>query len=157
MTSRFNSKILPTILIGSVLMVSACATVNPKETIANKTDEATRTTLEKGKFETPPVLNTEPQPASVAKMIEPVKTASEAIPDAAQAPKTTATRITQKEKSVNVRTAPAIKSRVVAVLKRGQSIEVLEEKDGWLKVTWHKGNAVKQGWLKKIFVEGYEQ
>ena len=152
MTTSFNSKIQSTILIGSLLMVSACASFNSGETIASKTDEAARIAIEKAKLETPP----EP-PASVTTVIEPVKTAPETAPDAAQAPKSAVARINQKEPLVNVRTAPSLKSRVVAVLKRGQSIEVLETKDSWVKITWHKGRAVKQGWLKKAFVEGYEQ
>lgn len=151
MTNSFNSKIKSTILLASVLMISACASFNTGETIAGKTDQATSVAIEKGKRET-----LEP-PATAAQAIEPVNTASVTAPDNSESAKPAVTRINQKEPYVNVRTSPSVKSRIVGVLKRGQSIEVLETKDNWVKITWNKGRTVKQGWLKKMFVEGYEQ
>lgn len=153
MTTSFNNKIQSTILLGSVLMISACASFNTDETVAETTDQATRIAIEKGKLETP----LESPPASAAKTIEPVNTATVTAPENAQPAKTRAAHINQKEPYVNVRTSPFVKSRVAGVLKRGQSIEVLETKENWVKISWHKGRAVKQGWLKKMFVEGYEQ
>lgn len=145
MTTSFNNKIQSTILLGSVLMISACASLD--------TGETTHTAIEKGALETP----LETPPARAAQAIEPVKTASVAAPENSQPAKSAVTHINQKEPYVNVRTSPFVKSRVVGVLKRGQSIEVLETKDNWVKITWQKGRSVKQGWLKKMFVEGYEQ
>lgn len=152
MTTSFNNKIQSTLLLASVLMISACASLNTGETVADTTDQTARMAIEKGKIETQP----EP-PAIAAQMIEPADTASVRAPENAQSAKSAVTRINQKEPYVNVRTAPSIKSRIAGVLKRGQSIEVLETKDNWVKISWHKGRAVKQGWLKKMFVEGYEQ
>lgn len=152
MASKLGRRIQTILFIGSVLIVSACATTNSKETIINKTDETARVTIEKGKFETPPPLT---QPATPQPVIEPGKTVSQTEKDAAQAAK--ATRINPNEPFVNVRSAPSIKSRNIAVLKGGYDIEVLEVKDVWVKIKWMKGNAAKQGWLKKRLVEGYEQ
>lgn len=128
-----------------MLMMSACASLD--------TGETTHTAIEKGTLETP----LESPPASAAKAIEPVNTATVTAPENAQPAKSAVTHINQKEPYVNVRTSPFVKSRVAGVLKRGQSIEVLETKDNWVKISWHKGRSVKQGWLKKMFVEGYEQ
>jgi uncharacterized protein YgiM (DUF1202 family) len=154
MTTRFSSKIQSVILIGSVLMVSACATNNTGETIANKTDDSAHAIPEKAKVAPPP----EPQRPSAKKVIEPVKTVSAQAPVvAAPAAKATIAKITPKEQFVNIRGKASVKSRKIAVLNGGHSIEILEEKDGWLKIKWQKGDAVKQGWLKKRFVEGYEE
>ncbi len=152
MTFIFNRKIQSITLLGSVLLISACATIQSGETVANRTDQASRVVLEKGKFETPPEL-----PASAVKVAEPVNSAPAKVPDTAQPAQPAATHINQKEPLVNVRTSPSTKSRVAGVLKKGQSVEVLETKDNWVKISWQKGSAVKQGWLKRMFVEGYEQ
>lgn len=149
MITSFNNKIQSTILLGSVLMMSACASFNTGETIADKTDQATSVAIEKGKLETP-------LKSPVSAAIEPVNTASVTLENAPSA-KPAVTRINQKEPYINVRTASSVKSRIVGVLKRGQSIEVVETKDNWVKISWNKGRAMKQGWLKKMFVEGYEQ
>jgi len=151
MTPKLGTRIQTLLLISSVLIVSACATTNPKETITNKTDETASITIEKGKSETPPAPS---QPVAAPKATEPVKTVSQAKNDAAQAAKTT--RINPKERSVNVRTSSSVKSRLAAVLEGGQTIEVLEARRGWLKIKWQNGDAVKQGWINKSFVEGYE-
>lgn len=152
MTSGFNRKIQATILIGSILMVAACASTKTGETIANQTDQAARIALEKGKLETLP----EPT-AGAAKVVEPVNTAPVTALDGSQATKSAVARINQKEPLVNVRTAPTARSRVVAVLKKGQEVEVLENKYGWLKIKWKHGATLKHGWMNKSFVEGYEQ
>jgi uncharacterized protein YgiM (DUF1202 family) len=154
MTTRIGSIIRSLLLIGSVLIVSACASTTPREVVANKTDETARVVIEKGKFDTPPAL---PQPAAPRPMMEPVKTASQTAQVTAQVSPANIARIHPKERSVNIRTSPSVKSRIVAKLKGGHSIEVLETRDNWLKVKWQKGAAVRQGWLKRRFVEGYEQ
>jgi uncharacterized protein YgiM (DUF1202 family) len=141
------------ILIGSVMMVSACATTNTAETVANKTDEPSRVVLEAGKFENPPAL---PQSAATPPVSEPAKSAGEKANEVSQAPATTISRINPKERFVNIRTAPSSKSKIVAVLKGGHSIEILETKDSWLKVKWVKGDVVKQGWMSKRFVDANE-
>ena len=144
MTPKLGNR-MQTLLL--VLIVSACATTNPKVTITNKTDEA----AQKGKSETPPAPS---QPAAAPKATEPIKIVSQAEKDAAQATKTT--RINPKERSVNVRTSSSMKSRLSAVLEGGQPIEVLEARRGWLKIKWQNDGAEKQGWINKIYVEGYE-
>jgi len=152
MITRFNSKIQSTILIGSVLMISACASFKTGEAIADKADGTTRTTIGKGTFETPPEI----QQSSIKKGIGQNSTTSKAASDTPQASTATVTRINQKEPYVNIRSAPSSKSRSLAVLKGGHSLEVLETRDSWVKISWQKGDAVKQGWLKKRFVEGYK-
>lgn len=156
MTTRIGSKIQTTMLLGSVLMISACASITTSDTnksaeaVVGRTDEATHTTIQKGKFETPPEI----QLSTVNKSAASGNSVSEAIPNATQTATASATRINHKEASVHVRHAPTAKSRSIAILKAGQPIEVLETRDSWVKITWQKGNAVKQGWLKKVFVEG---
>jgi len=156
MTTRFGSRFRSTILIGSVLTLSACASVNSGDsvksgaTIPGKADDTTRTTIQKGKFENPPDI----QLSSMNKAAHSGTMASEAAPDTAHPAKASTSRINQKEASVNVRSSPSAKSRSIAVLKAGQAIEILETRDNWIKITWQKGNSTKQGWMNKAFVEG---
>jgi uncharacterized protein YgiM (DUF1202 family) len=156
MPTRFGRKIESTILIGSILTLSACASVNTSDsgkkeaTIAKKADDTTRTTIQKGKFENPPEM----QLSGMNKTDEYANTSSETATYSAHTSKANATRINHKESSVNARSAPSAKSRSIAVLKAGQAIEVLETKDNWVKITWQKGNSAKQGWMNKAFVEG---
>lgn len=156
MTTRFGNKMQATLLVASVLMVSACASIKAGDsnksgaTVADKADEATRTTIAKGKFETPPEI----QLSSVKKSAESANSYSEAVPDTAHPSQLSSSRINQKEASVNVRSTPSAKSRSIAVLTAGQPIEVMETRDSWVRITWLKGDTVKQGWLKKAFVEG---
>ena len=151
MTIRFSSKIQSALLIGSVLMVSACATNNAGNTIASKPVDSP-TVPQKAKVAPPPE---QPKP-SAKKVTEPVKTVSLAPVVPAKVTKAAGIRISPKEKLVNIRSMASVKSRKVAVLEGGHPIEVLEKKDSWLKIKWQKGDVVKQGWLKKAFVEGYE-
>jgi uncharacterized protein YgiM (DUF1202 family) len=157
MASRFGSKIQLAILIGIVLVMSACASVktgdsgNSAAVVSNKTDDTTRTTIVKGKFENPPEI----QQSSPKKVSESDKYVSDSSPNSSRSTKANATRISQKEALVNVRSTPSTKSKSVAVLKAGQPIEVLETRDSWAKITWQQGDAVKMGWTKKAFVEGY--
>ena len=153
MSSRFGSMIQSTLLVGSVLVLSACVTTNSAETAkpdVTLTDETTRTVIAAGKFETPPEI----QSASMTKMVSAVDTASQPASVGERTPGTTGTRISDKETFVNVRSAPSTKSRVLAVLKAGQKIQIQETRDSWIKISWQQGDANKQGWLKKIFVEG---
>jgi uncharacterized protein YgiM (DUF1202 family) len=144
-----------TILIGLFLTLSACASVNTSDpgkketTKAEKADDTTRTTIQKGKFENPPEM----QMNSVNNTPDSANTPSETAPYSSHTSKSGTTRINQKEASVNVRSTPSAKSRSVAVLKAGQAIEVLETRDNWVKITWQKGNSAKQGWMNKAFVE----
>lgn len=153
MTNRFNSRIQTTLLISSMLMVSACASFKSGETVANKADVASNVTLGKGKFETPPQI---PQ-TNAAKVNETIKTAVETPPVTTPPSNPNNTRINSREPYVNTRTAPSARSRVVAVLKQGQEVEVLEKKHGWLKLKWQHGQSEKTGWMNKSFVEGFEQ
>ena len=157
MPVRFRSRIQVMILIGSGLMVAACATVKTNETNTNITHDTTRLTIEKGKLETPPAMTAEPQPVAPTKASEPVKTASDTAPDVTRTARITVTRIKQEETFVNVRTAPSVRSRNFAVIKGGQTVEVLITMDRWLKIKWQKGDAVMQGWINKKFVEAYDQ
>jgi uncharacterized protein YgiM (DUF1202 family) len=157
MATRLGGKIRTLILIGSVLVVSACATSKTNEANTSKTDETSSITIEKGKFEAPPEIKGAPQPATSAVAVDPAKNASATAPDAGQAAKANITRVNTKEKLVNVRTAPSTKSRTLAVLKGGQTIEILETKQSWLKIKWQAGDVAKQGWMNRRFVEGYEQ
>jgi uncharacterized protein YgiM (DUF1202 family) len=155
MTTRFGSTFQSTILFSTVLLLSACASINTTDsgnsgsTVVNKADETTRTTIQKGKFENPPEM----QMTSVNNTTEHAITPSETSPYSAHTTKTGTARINQKETSVNVRSTPSAKSRSVAVLKAGQAIEVLETRDNWVKISWQKGNSTKQGWMNKAFVE----
>ena len=153
MDTRLISRIQSLILIGCTVVISACATANTSETVVAKTDDSPRSAPEKGNVEPSPAL---PQSATPLVVTGPVKIVVEAT-EMAQPAKTITTRINPKEPFVNVRNAPSIKSRNIAVIMGGQTIEILEAKDVWVKIIWKKGEVVKQGWLKKRFVEGYEQ
>jgi len=153
MTIRFGGKIQSTIFLGSVLTMSACASNNSGASITNKTGETPRAAVEQGRPGTPAES---PSPGA-KRGSEPGKASAKADPDTAQAARGNATRINPKEPYVNIRSAPSLQSRTVAVLKGGHSLEVLEIRDTWMMVKWLKGDLVKQGWLKKRFVEGYEK
>ena len=146
-----------------MLMVSACASFKTAdstktgETIANTADDTTRSTIEKGKSVTPSDSAGIPQQSGAAKAGDPGNSATVAGRDTVQTSRVIMTRISPKEPYVNIRTEPSAKSRKIAVLKGGHSIEVLETRDSWVKVQWQKGNAVKQGWMKKSFVEANYQ
>lgn len=146
MATILNRNIRLMLLIGSVLMMSACTKVNTADTVAAKTDETARATMDKGKSDS---SQTGATPAAT----EQVNSADKAATVNTDLPKTVTSRITPKEPFVNVRKAPSLKSRPRAVLAGGQHVEILEEKNDWVKIKWQKGNAVKQGWLKKRFVE----
>ncbi len=150
MATILNRNIRLMLLIGSVLMMSACTKVNTAETIAAKTDETARATMDKGKSDTSHSLQQAGAPPAAT---EQVNSADKAATVNTDLPKTVTSRITPKEPFVNVRKAPSLKSRPRAVLTGGQHVEILEEKNDWVKIKWQKGNAVKQGWLKKRFVE----
>lgn len=161
MTTILGSRIQSTLLIGSVMMISACAAtksgdaIKTGETIVGKTEETTLATSGKVALDAP----IDKQPAGAKKVLEPGNTGSRTTPETpetTQAPKAAVTRIKPKEPYVNIRSEPSAKSRSIAVLKGGHSIEVLETKDSWVKITWQKGNAMKQGWMKKSFAEGHE-
>lgn len=158
MTTGLERTIQTAILIAATLLTSACAalqtgdSIKNAETIASKTEETTRTTIEKGAFENPPEII---QLSRKATAVEPLTNTPQSAADHVQVSKPALTRITPKEPYVNIRTAPSLKSRNVAILKGGHSIEILETQDSWVKVSWHKGNSVKQGWMKKAFAEGY--
>lgn len=154
MTTKPCRNVLTILLISSVLTISACATSNPKESITNKTSETGRLTIEKGTPGTPPNPT---QPVATSQVGAPDKTAAEAAREAAHPPRTLTSRINPKDTFVNVRSAPSVKSRNIAVLKGGQTVEILEVRDVWMKVKWQTGDVAKQGWLKKRFVEGYDQ
>jgi len=153
MITKVNRITLSALFIGSVLMISACANVKTTETVAAKTDETARVAIEKAGVETHPALQQPDSPIAT----EPVKSADEAITGTAQPPKAITSRIKSKEPFVNVRTAPSLKSRRLAVLVGGQQVEILDKKNVWVKVKWLKGNVVKQGWLKKRFVESSDE
>lgn len=153
MTTRFSSGVQSVILIGSALLITACATTNPETPV--KTTEAVaessaRTTLPKGKFSEPPDIH----PATMTKMIAAEDSASNALPDHEQPFGKSGTRINSKESQINVRSAPSTKSAVLAVLKSGQAIQVLESKEGWVRISWMQGISPRNGWIKKTFVEG---
>jgi uncharacterized protein YgiM (DUF1202 family) len=137
-------------------MISACASFkdnnSPKiaGTIANNTDGTTSTTIQKGRFENPPEI----QLSSNKKGNESGDTDSQTATDTIAPPKTYISRVSLKEKRVNVRTAPSVKSRSIAVLKGGHSVEILETQDSWVKIQWQQSNTFKRGWMKKAFVEG---
>ena len=159
MTTRCNSSFQAALLIGSVLMVAACSTGTTTDAIkngesiaANQADSSARAAIEKGKPETPPELH----PTGSLAATEPNTTAPPAAAETTQAPRASATRINHKERYVNVRSAPSAKSRVLAVLRDGHSVEVVETRDGWVKIAWHRGKAVHHGWMKNVFVAGYE-
>jgi hypothetical protein len=149
MTTSFNSKIQSSILICSVLMISACTFVKSGSTTAG----APGIPIEGSNPETPPVSTEEPQPASTARVTVRERQIS---PDSAQSPKPARTRITPKERYVNIRSAPSTEGKTIAVFKGGHSLHILETKDNWVKTQWSKNGIVKQGWLKKRFVEEYE-
>jgi len=155
MTTRFGSKLQSTILFGTVLLISACASFNSADsgkseaTTARKADDTTRTTIQKGKFENPPEM----QMSRMRTANETAKSTSQSAQDTSNTTRANTARINQKEASVNVRSAPSAKSRSIAVLKAGQTIEVLDTRDNWVKITWQKGNSAKQGWMNKAFVE----
>jgi uncharacterized protein YgiM (DUF1202 family) len=155
-TGRFGRRIQSTVLIGTVLIVSACASFNNNDsattagTITNNTDGTTSTTIKKGRFENPPEI----QLSSMKKGNGPGDTDSQFSTDTITPAKSNIFRVSLKEKLVNVRTAPSVKSRSIAVLKGGHPVEVLETKGSWVKIQWQKGNTFKQGWMNKAFVEG---
>lgn len=153
MTTKLNRRILPVLLISSMLMISACASTKSGAAIAQKTDEASSVTLKEGEFQTPPVI----QQSGTPMVNETVKTTVDAPAEATKPANPNSTRINSRAPLVNARTAPTARSRVVAVLKKGQEVEVLEKKHGWLKIKWHHGATVKHGWINKSFVEGFEQ
>ena len=145
MTTGLSRRIQSTLLIGSALMLAACAstkTGDAGKAVEPVAGDTTRIIIPKGKFETPPEI----QPASIKKASE----AATSFADTAQA----SARINQKEAFVNVRSAPSPKSKSIAVLKAEQPVEILESKDSWVKIAWQSGNARKLGWVKKVFVEG---
>ena len=155
MTTRFACKLQSTILFGTVLFISACASFNSADsgksdpTIARQANDTTSTTIQKGKFENPPEM----QMSHMRTANETAKSASASAPDTSHTTEVNTARINQKEASVNVRSAPSAKSRSITILKAGQDIEVLDTKDNWIKITWQKGNSAKQGWINKAFVE----
>lgn len=153
MTARFSSIVHAACVFGSLLALSACATTNsvesakPAEAIPSDT---TRTTIAVGKFETPPEIH----PASMTKMLAAEESSTKNTQEQDKAFGKSGTRINSKEAQVNVRFAPSAKSASLAVLKAGQAIQVLETKDSWVRISWLQGVTPRNGWIKKVFVEG---
>ncbi|MBC7777159.1 MAG: SH3 domain-containing protein [Phycisphaerae bacterium] len=129
------------LLISSLAWISACASVKTGDTTASRPEEPPR------------VLAEEPEPASGAK--GPLSERQVSV-EAAKSPKPPRTRISPKERYVNIRSAPSTDSKTIAVFKGGHSLDILQIKDNWVKIQWNKGGMVKQGWLKKRFAEGYQ-
>jgi len=50
---------------------------------------------------------------------------------------------------LNLRSQPSVNSKRVYILKKGDRVEILQEKDGWIKVRFKD----LTGWVKKEFVE----
>ncbi|MBT1071110.1 SH3 domain-containing protein [Pelotalea chapellei] len=153
MTTGFSSRTHLLLLACSILMISAC-TLN-KGTMTSQADQMAGSAIEAGKSEAQSALVNEVQAVAQPKVVEPARAVAEEAPEVVQPPKAAVTRINSTERLVNIRTSPSAKARKVAVLKSGHSLEVLDVKDDWVKVQWLKGKTVKQGWVKKSFVEGY--
>ncbi len=153
MTARFSSIVHTVLVFGALLALSACATTNtaepakPAETIPSDT---TRTKIAVGKFETPPEIH----PASMNKMLAAEESTAKKTQEPDNAFGKFGTRINSKEAQVNIRFAPSAKSAVLAVLKAGQAIQILETKDSWVRISWMHGITPRNGWIKKTFVEG---
>jgi uncharacterized protein YgiM (DUF1202 family) len=139
MATRISSGMYATIIIGSALMASTCASVTSGHASTANSDDTTRITIAKGKFVNPAEMIGVLQPISASSMNETDAAITQIIPDAIQVP---------------VMSAPSVKSRTVAELKNGQAIKVLKRTDSWLKITWQTDNTLNQGWLDKTFVEG---
>ena len=159
MPSTFSCTTKSLIIVGSALLLAACGagtTIKPGETVAKNANEASRISLDKIPMETKPAS---PQSGSA----QTIKESGNTITDAAtktshpsdNVPTTSAiiTSIKANERLVNIRTAPSVKSRVIATLKGGHSIEIIETKENWVKVQWRKGKSLKQGWMSKQFAE----
>jgi uncharacterized protein YgiM (DUF1202 family) len=133
MNSKLGKLFKSILFIGSMLMLAACATSNA--------GGKTGATMETEKPDSPAAQTTPAPPPEASKPVIPATT----------------TKINPKEPFVNIRSAPSARSRILAVIKGGQLVEVLEVKNSWMKVTWRQGDVVKQGWLAKKFVIGYEK
>lgn len=153
MSSKICKKVPYMVLLGALLLVPACAsttTSTPPKPAEISTDDTTRTTLAKGKFESPPEIH----PSSMSKMVASESGSEQKGNEYTQASSSNGTRISSKEKQVNVRTAPSTKSAVLTVLKSGQAIQVLETRDTWAKISWQQGVTPRNGWIKKAYIEG---
>jgi len=139
--------------IASWINISACSTVNPEKS-SSKTNEAPHVTIAMENPESSPAPHLTTTMETAHDSAKPITDTS---PATRQISKIANNRINPNEPFVNVRTAPSIKSRNIAVIMGGQAFEILETTDAWLKIKWKQGNVEKQGWLKKRFVEGYDQ
>lgn len=66
-----------------------------------------------------------------------------ALPKEVEAEKKPALKIYKADRVVNVRFEPSMTSNVIGAVARGEVIEALEEKDGWIRFI--------NGWTKKEF------
>lgn len=141
---RFSSRVKSAIVIGSVLLAAACASISTGEANTGNTGDTTRITIAVGKF-----VNESEMIGVLPSFIDNT-IAAQRTRDRNQADRETVNH----EAIVNVMSAPSLNSRTVAELRHGQAIKVLKAKDSWLKITWQTDNTLSQGWLEKSFVEG---
>ena len=54
--------------------------------------------------------------------------------------------------SVNLRAAPGMNTQIVAILRPGDAVEILDERQGWLQVTGRHAGVTYSGWVYGDFI-----
>lgn len=83
-----------------------------------------------------------PDPALIALTLQP-----EPVPAAAPAALVPEARVTT---AVNVRSGPSTGSEVLRVAAAGDEVQLIEEREGWSRITWADG---AEGWVASRFLE----
>lgn len=142
---RLRSRVLIPSLALIVPILAACATVDEERAGPQAPGIG---------FEDAPVAvdRAGQQPPSLPPATQPLP--EETLEPAAPVkPRPVVSRIRPEHKYVNVRRSPSSHKGVVAVLKGGKHVEVLEEQQSWVRVRWQRGGKTVDGWVYRKFVE----
>jgi hypothetical protein len=142
---RLQSRILISPLALFVPILAACATVD-EERVGPQAPGIG--------FEEAPVVvdRAGQQPPSLPPAAQPLPEQT-SVPAEPAETRPAASRIRPEHKYVNVRRGPSSRKGVVAVLKGGKHVEVLEEEQSWVRVRWQRGGKTVDGWVYRKFVE----
>ena len=137
----------------SVLMISACATVKPEESVSDNATAVTLDTSRSAAAEAEGKFTKAAEQVDSAKPAEQVKAATSASTDKINSEQNITAKISRNEKRVKIKSAASNKSRTIARLHGGKKIEILEEKGSWLKIRWQEKDKVREGWSRKEHID----
>jgi len=139
---NFKRIILPFILIA--VLIAGCSSLQIKDLEPKDTPAA-----EKAPKSAPPEKKEEVKPSAVQehKVIEETLAAS---PQPMQMKKDLPAKYLIATQKTVIRFANSIKSKVIATIRKGEKLQMIDELNDWFKVTTAKG---KRGWIAKDAVK----